>query len=538
MNHPNIIFIVLDTFRADKISENYENNILTPNLNKLLNNSIYFKNCIANAPWTLPSHISMFTGLYPSQVKRNSNNFLKISTKFPVLTEILNNLGYSSLCFSENPYLTWKEFGLNRGFEKIVVGIKDIVNWSDKKLPMISNLLNKIEHILGSRIKFKLLYRFFKRIIDEILINGILAGIIKKIFWKNYLSNYNNRTFRDLDKFFKLLKNDRINKPYYMYLNVMATHYPYLPINEVLQKFNITSKDFKKVRDFFFTNVHKFRTRFNIKLKKISKEKINIIEKFYNASVYYADMIIKKIIDELHNIGIFENSYLIITSDHGEHLFSDLDKNLWEHHTCLSVYKPVIHVPLIIYHSSFNKKLIKDQVELKDLFHTILHLTGIPIENNKYLNLNKSIINQINTKTTPKYIFGEYSKFNSDMNEMFYFFNRLGIYKSIIPKRKKKVLKIHDILLKMRGDITYLRSNELKYINYDEKFEELYNILTDPYEQENILNKYPEVHREMRSHLKDLIDKISKPEELTALITEKEKDNIKNIISNFKIKGI
>ena len=62
MSPPNIILIVLDTFRADRINSYYKDKNLTPYMVNLLDNSIYFKNCIAVSPWTLPSHISMFTG--------------------------------------------------------------------------------------------------------------------------------------------------------------------------------------------------------------------------------------------------------------------------------------------------------------------------------------------------------------------------------------------------------------------------------------------------------------------------------------------
>ncbi|MHA1763224.1 MAG: sulfatase-like hydrolase/transferase, partial [Promethearchaeota archaeon] len=59
---PHIIFIILDTLRADRVSYHEKNNTITPFLNKLIEHSLCFENCIANVPWTLPSHISMFTG--------------------------------------------------------------------------------------------------------------------------------------------------------------------------------------------------------------------------------------------------------------------------------------------------------------------------------------------------------------------------------------------------------------------------------------------------------------------------------------------
>ncbi len=118
MNKPNIIFIVLDTLRADKVLQFNERKRLTPTIESLLSNSIYFENCITNSPWTLPSHISMFTGLYYSEVKNISSNYNFVSHKIPLITEILKNHGYSTVCFTENPFIN-KVFGLGRGFDKI-----------------------------------------------------------------------------------------------------------------------------------------------------------------------------------------------------------------------------------------------------------------------------------------------------------------------------------------------------------------------------------------------------------------------------------
>ena len=60
---------------------------------KLLNESLFFENCIANSPWTLPSHIAMFTGLYPTQHELVSEDPKRLSPKIPILTEILKKIG-------------------------------------------------------------------------------------------------------------------------------------------------------------------------------------------------------------------------------------------------------------------------------------------------------------------------------------------------------------------------------------------------------------------------------------------------------------
>ncbi|MFX0142296.1 MAG: sulfatase-like hydrolase/transferase, partial [Candidatus Hodarchaeota archaeon] len=97
MSSPSIILIVLDALRADRVFSNYKNKIMTPTMKKLLENSIYFENCIANSTWTIPSHVNMFTGLYQTQKLLLNKNHKNLGNKIPILAEILKDLGYSTI---------------------------------------------------------------------------------------------------------------------------------------------------------------------------------------------------------------------------------------------------------------------------------------------------------------------------------------------------------------------------------------------------------------------------------------------------------
>lgn len=78
------------------------------------------------------------------------------------------------------------------------------------------------------------------------------------------------------------------------------------------------------------------------------KKLIVILQKLYNASVYYSDLIIQDLFMKLEDSGRLKDSTIIITSDHGEHLCDQLDHYLWDHITYQSVYISLIKVPLII----------------------------------------------------------------------------------------------------------------------------------------------------------------------------------------------
>jgi len=353
MTQPNIIFIVLDTLRADKMLSNYNNINLTSFIKSLLKNSLYFENCISNSPWTLPSHISMFTGLYSTQNALISKDIEKVSNKIPVLTEILKDLGYYTMCFSENAFIS-KTYGLTRGFDK-VFNVWDWNPWIKEKyiFSRLMGRLHKIDLFIKKRLKNKLFVKNWTIIKDRS--EKIIKTILKLAFLSHIIFHLKNDTINDLKIFGKEIENNIDNKPFYIFFNFLTTHDPYIPLKEIFNSFNITIKDFKIIKDMLI-NPLRSRLDVNIKFKKLSEKQIKVIKKLYNACVFSGDIIVKNVISILKNLGLYENSYIIITSDHGEHLGDKLDHYFWEHNTYQSLYESLVRVPLIIFNTNFKKK--------------------------------------------------------------------------------------------------------------------------------------------------------------------------------------
>ncbi len=527
IKRPNIIFIVLDTLRADKLFHNRGAINLTPNMNKLLSNSIYFKNCISNCPWTLPSHITMFTGLYHTQTTLLSNNIEKINRRIPVLAEILKDLGYFTMCFSENPFIT-KTYGLTRGFEIVfkdwTPGPNWFWNWTSKKKDEFSFFtykLNKLDKFLKERIKSNFFLFFWQKF--KGLIEDFFKTLKKTLYWKKILLERPS-TLNDIKKFSKIIREHNNNTPFYLFFNIMATHYPYIPPKSTLTYFGINNQDLKHIKNFLLTrNPRKYVIKLNLKPKRLSEKKIAIINRLYDSSVHYSDEIVNYILSKLEKLHLLDNYYVIITSDHGEHLFNKNDHYLWEHNTYISVYNTLMRVPLLIFNPKLKKTIISDQVQLKDLFHTILQLTGIDKEQNKYLDINKSILYQINKKNTPKFIFGEYLKSKEALIDLFSHHRRI-INKKHLPK--------------IISNIFFLRSNTHKLITYNDKMEEFFDILSDPYEQNNLTDIQNSNFERMNQFIKNLRYKLSNIEDLKKILTEEEKSAVKDIIRNIKFEGI
>lgn len=103
MEKPNIIFIVIDTLRKDYSKE------LERKLTKY--GFICYDNAIAPSSWTLPSHASMFTGLYPAfheahETKKKKLGEVVLQKEELLITNILRDYGYKTYLFSSNPLIT------------------------------------------------------------------------------------------------------------------------------------------------------------------------------------------------------------------------------------------------------------------------------------------------------------------------------------------------------------------------------------------------------------------------------------------------
>jgi len=463
----------------------------------------------------------MFTGLYPSQSKVITNKVDKLSNKTPVIAEILKDMGYFTMCFAESVFIN-KGYGMVRGFDK-EFKVWEKSPWVGKKykLLLFMTLLNKINSIIRKRIKFRLILNYWAHIRDRC--ERIIKWVTKKLFLKDILFKLKNDTFNDLDKLNVEINKNLNGNPLYLFINLLTPHDPYIPLKHIFKKFKITMKDFELIKDMLIDPL-RYRLKVDIKSKRLSKTQVKIVKKLYNSCALTSDIMVNKIFSILKNLGLLENSYVIITSDHGEHLGDKLDHYLWEHSTYLSLYEGVIKVPLIIYNSKFKQKVIKNQVQLKDLFHTILHMSETPINENKYLEIKKSILYQVETNSMPKYIFGEFLKPKKALNRIINGHLRT-LNRALIPK--------------IKNEIYFLRSNDYKYIKYNKTgIEEFFDLSFDPHEQNNIAHEAYDIFLNMKNKMENLLNKIKDPEEIKEIITQREKDLIMKSINLSKIKSI
>ena len=99
---PNIVLIVLDTHRRDRLSTYGYDRKTSPNIDAFAQTATVFENAISAAQWTIPAHTSMFTGEYPTTHQTLQAHSM-LDSRFDTVASLLAAVGYQTTGFCNNP---------------------------------------------------------------------------------------------------------------------------------------------------------------------------------------------------------------------------------------------------------------------------------------------------------------------------------------------------------------------------------------------------------------------------------------------------
>jgi arylsulfatase A-like enzyme len=318
---PNLILITMDTVRADHLSCYGYGRRTTPNFDRLASQGVLFENAIAPASWTLPSLASIFTGLLPHQ--HGGNAFRTVNPSLTTLAEVLEDHGYQTAGFNANYFYGQKGWGIGQGF----------VPYDDDRTSVEYNLART----LVGRTAVQPIFQKFDRF---------------DVFFRRPAAEINDDVLR--------WYRNRSSRPFFLYINYLDTHAPYLPPAPYDHRFGTLSDDLARLT---------FRIALHPPASMRPEEKASLIAGYDN-SLAYLDAQIGKLMESLSHSPDWTNTIVIITSDHGE--------AFGEHgmytHGC-DLHREEIHVPLIIFGRGIPMgKRIASVVPIRSLFATSLHL--------------------------------------------------------------------------------------------------------------------------------------------------------------------
>jgi arylsulfatase A-like enzyme len=445
---PNIIWIVIDTVRVDHLScYGYERNT-TPNLDIIASEGILFDNAISAAPWTIPSHASMFTSTYTCEHNMHGSRPW-LDDNFVTIAEVLSAYGYETYGFSNNA-LVAPRYNFNQGFKVFEA------TWGGKK--KIELELQLVDQLRARRY----LRRLFRSGEQTTAVGEKVYDVIEDKGAK--------RTNETVKSWISDVSEQE--KPFFVFINYMEAHSPYQPPESFAVEYLPDNVDMNTALRLRYKEA-----QFMTGVMQYDETDFDIFRALYDGEISYLDFRIGELIDYLRETEILDNTILIINSDHGENFG---EHGLMNHQFC--VYDTLIHVPLIIrYPSAFEAgSRVTEVVETVDIFPTILDIVGIDGYNKAQIRGHS--LTEEREQSLPGYAISEHRVWLSALERI-----RDANYQ-------------FDTSVFAR-DLEAIRTDEFKYIWSPCGKEELYNIRQDPQELDNLIESKPEVANELRSLL-------------------------------------
>jgi arylsulfatase A-like enzyme len=294
---PNVLVLVVDALRADHLSCYGYGRQTSPNIDRIAEAGVVFENAYAVAPYTLPAHASMLTGLYPNEhgVEWQTSTALR-DGPYPTLGEALLARGYRTAGFSANTYWFTREQGFGRGF----MHFEDFYH---------STLDRALRTFYGRVFEIEVMRRL---------------GYVDIPARKHAPDN--------IRSLLSWIDGDR-TRPFFAFINFMDVHDPRLPPQPFRGQFANGGSPGGLLN-----------WRVNGEDPQLTPEQVQSEIDAYDGAIAYLDDQIGHLLDELHARGLAENTLIILTSDHGD-AFGEHGMFLHGH----SLYQEEIRVPLIVW---------------------------------------------------------------------------------------------------------------------------------------------------------------------------------------------
>jgi len=358
-NLPNIILMVLDTAGAKRCSVYGHKRETTPGLEHIAQEGVLYHSCFATSPWTIPSHLSLFSGLYPSELG-NEGNVTQLPEVFFTLPEVLSQMGYHTVGISCNGlvghqrgfdvFYEMDTLFLSEGYHRDKFNTKFIKKASDRELERLWYHLKYI--FQNNRYLFP-----FQNVLDRLYKKHCVD-----LYFKT--SGATERSFKVAQH---LIQKYRGKQPLFLFLNLMETHWKYNPPVQYNNIINISARERKKLFQYDHQDFY---------IEALPTEMMEKIYLLYEQGLYFLDQKLFDFYRFLEAQGVKDRTLLVVTSDHGESLG---EHGLWGH--IFGLYNETLHIPLVVKYPAGlaapgeSRRL----AQLNDLFATLLEAVDAPL---------------------------------------------------------------------------------------------------------------------------------------------------------------
>lgn len=322
---PDIILVVLDAARADRVGCYGRHGAVTPVLDRLAVDGLRFDQAIASSCWTLESVASLFTGLYPADHGAHFGS-LRLSHSLETLPAWLQRQGYRTIGVSANSAFVGRHTGLHQGF-----------HWLDELAPEIiqpGDALGGASGVLPLK--------------DSA---GRVAGRAEQLLHQALGAP----------------------EPFFLYLHFVDTHLPYYPPERHARPF----LDAIGARADELPLVSQDAAALFGGRERIDQRGFEILGALYDGALSWMDAALGQVLDQVAASGRLHGLLSVVTADHGEHLG---EQGMMDH--AFSLSDTLVRVPLLVNWPGVLERsgVVAEQVQPLDLFPDLVERLAGPGE--------------------------------------------------------------------------------------------------------------------------------------------------------------
>jgi arylsulfatase A-like enzyme len=427
----NVVIVVLDTVRAFETVPADQSGL--PAMASLAADGTEFCRAFTSAPWTLPSHAGLLTGTYTSKHDTHGENPM-LDESLTVLPEILSEHGYETRAISNNTWFS-DEFGFDRGFDTF--------------------------------------HTTWTRDADESGVGPSGSGFDA--------DDWRARATEDCTA--EATTNVAVDwltsmgsEPFFLFLNYIDAHFEYCPPREYVTDELPPGYDYDSAVDVLDSS-----HAYSAESESLTDSALTALRALYLGELAYLDDNISRLVDRLKRAGEWEDTILLLTSDHGE--------NIGEHGLVghqYSLYDTVLHVPLVVTGGSFDSGTSTNRlVQLIDIPSTILDEVGIGASTARGQFQGRSF-SPSSSAPEREFVTGEHVTTCPPIETLKERFGDLP-----------ESLEALEDGLPLRA----IRTDEYKLVMADDGASELYQVRNDPGETEDIAERHEDVCDRLREDL-------------------------------------
>lgn len=343
---PNVLVIVWDTVRADRLSAYGYGLDTTPWLSDFAKGGVLFERAVSPGMWTLPSHASLFTGL-PESAHGATADHKVLDGHHTTLAETLWLAGYDTWLFSANPYLG-DHTKLGQGFATREFPWDPAWKGAAERATRAKILPDDASNTLGPKW---------------------VAG--------PYPAGRGNDDVKDAGPVVPealgrwLDGRAEPGRPWFAVVNYMEAHIPRIPSLESRRALFDDAAIAEQLRH---DQSYGYMLAATVGKHDFPPETERAISTVYDAAVRDVDAATANLAAMLEARGLLDDTVVIVTSDHGEHLG---EHHLYDHK--YSVYQPLVRVPLVMRGPGVPARREPGIVSNLGVFATVAKLVGVPM---------------------------------------------------------------------------------------------------------------------------------------------------------------